>query len=184
MFYWKYLSDKFVDAVFVCFFCVSILVLLEVSFRHTHGKILQKGGESFNPCFIGSIFQTFSIAFLRKALFQFQSLFYWKYLSDTGFKVIRNFIDAMFQSLFYWKYLSDATLYNPRFPYCDVSILVLLEVSFRQDIFDYLEYEEVVFQSLFYWKYLSDIILTDGYLTLRKSFNPCFIGSIFQTAKT
>ncbi len=66
-------------------------------------------------------------------------------------------INPGFQSLFYWKYLSDP----------------ITGIWYSPAIF--------LFQSLFYWKYLSDLVL----LLLKRwyytCFNPCFIGSIFQT---
>ncbi len=112
---------------------------------------------------------------------EFQSLFYWKYLSDIyiSFAIFCHVV--MFQSLFYWKYLSDLPLYQRLLLLYLVSILVLLEVSFRQG--DSISPADIhrEFQSLFYWKYLSDSLpMVGGYLSV-SCFNPCFIGSIFQT---
>ena len=69
--------------------------------------------------------------------FLFQSLFYWKYLSDSNHIAHYEIALLVFQSLFYWKYLSDIQ--------CTTVIL-----------------PAIVFQSLFYWKYLSDFYLVIG----------------------
>ena len=85
----------------------------------------------------------------------FQSLFYWKYLWDPLKFRVQCFQPA-FQSLFYWKYLWDflGTLTNIILP--PVSLLVLLELSLRQQgLTDELTIN-TMFQSLFYWKYLWD----------------------------
>ncbi len=61
----------------------------------------------------------------------FQSLFYWKYLSDFSLEPCDLGFLLWFQSLFYWKYLSDIRKTDKG-------------------------YQVLRFQSLFYWKYLSD----------------------------
>ncbi len=43
--------------------------------------------ESFNPCFIGSIFQTLCRMLTQSFFSRFQSLFYWKYLSDGNLQI-------------------------------------------------------------------------------------------------
>ncbi len=156
LFYWKYLSDGYEDFHFALLFLVSILVLLEVSFRQRQ-RWLRRNNYwlCFNPCFIGSIFQTVITTSATAHWIVFQSLFYWKYLSDL--KAEGDEFDKMwsfnpcfigsifqtndgdedsnavfkFQSLFYWKYLSDLSERN--------------QWSADKE-----------FQSLFYWKYLSD----------------------------
>ncbi len=108
LFYWKYLSDFYRHILLPLQIQVSILVLLEVSFRLWTVAAVDVLLAGFNPCFIGSIFQTqFEIA-MSYYLLLFQSLFYWKYLSDL-FRIRRlaPCLRLQFQSLFYWKYLSD-----------------------------------------------------------------------------
>ena len=134
LFYWKYLSD---------YFCP---------------QCLQPGKGSFNPCFIGSIFQTSRLVIDDP-------------ICLLGFNPC--FIGSIFQTM--GKAQSRMQRYR-------VSILVLLEVSFRPLLKIYNDAEKL-FQSLFYWKYLSDFIrpiTATGFLIC---FNPCFIGSIFQTGR-
>mgnify|MGYP006980370957 CR=1 FL=1 len=90
-------------------------------------------------------------------------------------------INPGFQSLFYWKYLSDSVLCRHCIHHLFVSILVLLEVSFRRRRHHHEETSGDEFQSLFYWKYLSDKVLRFYLSVSFNCFNPCFIGSIFQT---
>jgi hypothetical protein len=94
---------------------VSILVLLEVSFRQMHSVRFSHRRRRFNPCFIGSIFQTVGVVCKRPLVVLFQSLFYWKYLSDLFFSRLRCSLN-LFQSLFYWKYLSDQKPHHQPIP--------------------------------------------------------------------
>ena len=137
----------------------------------------------------------------------FQSLFYWKYLSDFTFSFTRSDWRILFQSLFYWKYLSDDTdltslsvlarCFNPCFigsifQTPNQASLAVPQARFNPcfigSIFQTADVDKdnitaTLFQSLFYWKYLSDVLGLQSGDKESASFNPCFIGSIFQTEK-
>ena len=110
---------------------VSILVLMEVSFRHRYASSLLFEASRFNPCFNGSIFQTFSTHSVASF--------------GEGFNPCFN--GSIFQTL-----LSGVQLGSS----IQVSILVLMEVSFRR-------------------------LSTHWVASSGEGFNPCFNGSIFQT---
>ena len=85
---------------------------------------------------------------------QFQSLFYWIYLSKEVCEVF-NVREFLFQSLFYWIYLSKCFIaYNVRNA-TGVSILVLLDLPFKDSPRRLNISLLRLFQSLFYWIYLS-----------------------------
>ena len=184
----------------------------------------------FNPCFIGSIFQTWfsfywkgdiilvSILVLLEVSFRlmgalsewtwsgvFQSLFYWKYLSDaqrcyfifhwinsfnpcfigsifqTNSSMPSSFAFFAFQSLFYWKYLSDIHMGKSYRKEVRVSILVLLEVSFRPFLLPFYGRLYFSFNPCFIGSIFQTRALRLSGISSMRCFNPCFIGSIFQT---
>ena len=80
---------------------VSILVLMEVSFRLQHGHLLPTQTLGFNPCFNGSIFQTaVIIVFVAIVGASFNPCFNGSIFQTYEHKIIdRKEYDA-FQSLF------------------------------------------------------------------------------------
>ena len=113
---------------------VSILVLMEVSFRHyffLKGILGMLFG--FNPCFNGSIFQTGGDG-------------------STAWSPTANCFNPCFNGSIF----QTECITAPQKGICSVSILVLMEVSFRQEMSS------------------NEVLEETG-------FNPCFNGSIFQT---
>ena len=110
----------------------------------------------FNPCFNGSIFQTWRVAHIRSY--------------EAGFNPCFN--GSIFQTFYrlFWHFLGSY-----------VSILVLMEVSFRllplkQRSFTTVVSILVLMEVSFRLFGLKKVII------LPFSFNPCFNGSIFQTS--
>ena len=133
---------------------VSILVLMEVSFRHNLREFIDEPIISFNPCFNGSIFQT-SINQFYKAIKRVSILV----LMEVSFRLCKTFAP---QSISF------------------VSILVLMEVSFRHGFMILILSELFGFNPCFNGSIFQTPIST---LPSAKElcFNPCFNGSIFQT---
>jgi len=58
---------------------VSILVFLEVALIHKFWSSINNALFSFNPCFSGSGVNTSLALITNKGVFEFQSLFFWKW---------------------------------------------------------------------------------------------------------
>ena len=115
LFYWKQLSDLGYHKRLCRSSKVSILVLLEVAFRRPKSSRKIQHPSGFNPCFIGSSFQTRPPTLTVIGSIRFQSLFYWKQLSDTNIVFYLCYVIKQFQSLFYWKQLSDNLTSNAHY---------------------------------------------------------------------
>ena len=111
----------------------------------------------------------------------------------------------MFQSLFYWIYLSNSLRYFDSGWCCEVSILVLLDLPLKlgyivclslrmlcfnpcftgftsqTTITELVRLGVEVFQSLFYWIYLSNLLGKTVEVIQLACFNPCFTGFTSQT---
>ncbi len=86
---------------------VSILVVLDVGFRlWTAGGISDGGRRCFNPCCAGCGFQTLSNADILVSSLSFQSLLCWMWVSDVVGSHART-SRWSFQSLLCWMWVSD-----------------------------------------------------------------------------
>ena len=113
---------------------VSILVLMEVSFRHTGRKCHCPKEFSFNPCFNGSIFQTVQLLINKVEKLEgfnpcfngsiFQTNLYGHWIGSISVSFNPCFNGSIFQTQTEPSTTTNSTQ--------GVSILVLMEVSFRQ----------------------------------------------------
>ena len=182
---------------------VSILVFLDMEFRLNFWIYQTNSPLCFNPCFSGYGIQTrphqtrgvpwmgfnpcFSGYGIQTRLwkscnwfhFLFQSLFFWIWNSDSRWMAGQK-TGQEFQSLFFWIWNSDKDrspfVWSPDF----VSILVFLDMEFRQFPGRF-HLDSLWFQSLFFWIWNSDWIKTSPSRATASSFNPCFSGYGIQT---
>jgi len=138
------------------FFCVSILILLEVPLQPDTKGFPPVVGQSFNPYFTGSTTSTFLTSSEPHILSGFQSLFYWKYHFNPAFI---NWVLSMYL----------------------VSILILLEVPLQHVAVGLYMTSSIMFQSLFYWKYHFNSTYLAPPTRLPPGFNPYFTGSTTST---
>ncbi len=130
LFYWKYLFNNLIGLLSICnALWVSILVLLEVPLQPSCTSII-------------SSTSLVSILVLLEVPLQ------------PGCGNAYLTVSWEFQSLFYWKYLFNHCRWRIPQVRENVSILVLLEVPLQQVQHEKRTFEVTVFQSLFYWKYL------------------------------
>ncbi len=115
--------------------------------------------KSFKPYFPGVTFQSqlLSLHHLNYSRFN-------PYFPGVTFQSWQNspdlFVFLMFQSLFSWSYLSKLPIKRSNFQIKDVSILIFLELPFKDYVESVHHFDEIVFQSLFSWSYLSKNIPT------------------------
>ncbi len=160
---------------------------------------------SFNPCFRGTRSRTSEasldiprpsvsiLVFVELALGpefmqpdsittrQFQSLFSWNSLSDTGNHFANAYI-GMFQSLFSWNSLSDTEPISESFVFSPCFNPCFRGTRSRTDAREVLPVQEIsMFQSLFSWNSLSDFFPRFP-PACRRCFNPCFRGTRSRTS--
>ena len=113
----------------------------------------------------------------------FQSLLWWICLFDVRdmAEVIASF---MFQSLLWWICLFDKHKIIKFFPFCSVSILVMMDLPFWHDkyLWFYWAHENLVsilvMMDLPFWPYSSN----NTRVKKNKRFNPCYDGFAFLTS--
>ncbi len=134
LFSWSYLSKTSWTTSRNNWVLVSILIFLELPFKEQPRQSWIAFQVSFNPYFPGVTFQSIHIAILCITLFEFQSLFSWSYLSKL---------------YFFW----------PIRKCFGVSILIFLELPFKEQPPYLRQIIRLEFQSLFSWSYLSKTVL-------------------------
>ena len=134
LFFWIYLSNFlcFLHQFYLSF--VSILVFLDLPFKPLPIILFPvlRSYRSFNPCFSGSTFQTI----LSSLLTTFWTVSILVFL-DLPFKLLwldsQDVTGTEFQSLFFWIYLSNSYMQTyVRSSVSNVSILVFLDLPFKQ----------------------------------------------------
>ena len=160
---------------------VSILVFLDMEFRHFHQN--QVGGihQCFNPCFSGYGIQTFWLGFFALypdsgfnpcfSGYGIQTPVQTKPIRQegsfnpcfSGYGIQTTFLAFMvsssdlFQSLFFWIWNSDLCCRERKGLHQVVSILVFLDMEFRLEESPLGNIATRKFQSLFFWIWNSDL---------------------------